>query len=114
MRAEELTRGIIVNKESMARNAGLNGGLDNTENIMMKMADRLGKDVAHSLLYEKAMLVEREGQEFIEVLMADPIIQETFSENELRDMLKPENYIGIGTEIALKMARKAREAADLL
>jgi len=81
---------------------------------MMKMADRLGKDVAHSLLYEKAMLVEREGQEFIKVLMDDPIIREAFSENELKDMLKPENYIGIGAEIARKMSTKARETADLL
>ena len=114
MRAEELTRGIIVNKESMARNANLNGGLDNTENIMMKMADRLGKDVAHSLLYEKAMLVEREGQEFIKVLLDDPMIRGAFSEDELKELLKPENYIGIGADIARKMSAKAKETAAQL
>jgi len=114
MRAEELTRGLIVNKESMAHNAQLNGGLDNTENIMMKMADRLGKDVAHSLLYEKAMLVEREGREFIDVLREDPAIRVTFSDKELEEMLLPENYIGIGADIARKVSAKARETADSL
>lgn len=44
MRAEELTATLHVNKERMYQNALLNKGLDNSECVMMKIAEKLGKD----------------------------------------------------------------------
>ena len=43
-RAEELTRTIQVNKTRMYENALLNKGLDNSEHIMMCMAEKIGKE----------------------------------------------------------------------
>lgn len=55
LRTEELTRGLYVNSDKMLSNAYLNHGLDNSEFVMMKLAKSLGKDKAHSKIYELAM-----------------------------------------------------------
>lgn len=114
MRAEELTRDLGVNEERMAKNLGLNGGLDNSEYVMMKIAEVLGKDKAHELLYELAMKVELEGLDFYQVLTAEPQLTAAFSKDELTAMIKPENYLGQCAEIADEMAERAQAEAERL
>lgn len=109
MRAEELTRTLYVNRERMYENASRNQGLDNSEFVMMKVAEKIGKDQAHSLMYEKAMMAERGGMNYLDALEADPVLCRYFSGTELEEMLKPENYTGLGHELALDMASAAKE-----
>ncbi len=114
MRAEELTATIRINKERMYQNVMLNKGLDNSECVMMRIARKLGKDQAHQLLYEKAMLVELEGKDYLTVLKEDPTLSENFTEQELEEMILPENYTGISSFLAHTMAREARLKAQEL
>lgn len=109
MRAEELTRTLYVNRERMYENASRNQGLDNSEFVMMKVAEKIGKDQAHSLMYEKAMMAERGGMNYLDALKEDPVLCRYFSGTELEEMLKPENYTGLGHELALDMASAAKE-----
>lgn len=109
MRAEELTRTLYVNRERMYENASRNQGLDNSEFVMMKLAQKIGKDRAHSLLYEKAMMAERGGRNYLDTLREDLVLCQYFSNPEMEEMLKPENYTGIGRELALDMAAAAKE-----
>lgn len=111
MRTEELTRTVYVNRERMYENALRNQGLDNSEFVMMKVAEKIGKDQAHGLLYEKAMLAERRGMNYLDALKADPVLCCYFSEEELEEMLKPENYTGLGHELAVDLAVAARAYA---
>lgn len=108
IRAEELTRTLTVNKEKMLYNANLNKGLDNTENIMMKLAAKIGKDQAHQLMYEKAIQTEIQHQDYLSLLKNDPTISSLFTEDEIVQMTDPTNYIGEGASIAKEMASKAR------
>ena len=112
MRAEELTADIRVNKERMYQNAMLNKGLDNSECVMMRIAKKLGKDQAHELLYEKAMKTELEGKDYFTVLKEDKILSAHFSEEELADMIRPENYTGLSSFLACQMAAEARKKAE--
>ncbi len=111
MRAEELTRTLFVDKARMYNNILVNKGLDNSEFVMMSIAQKLGKDKAHELVYEKAILVQTEGQDFFTLLKNDPILSKEFSENELAEMIKPENYTGVSSDIAVTMAQKALQKA---
>lgn len=113
-RAEELTRTMHINKPRMLQNAKINGGLDNSEYIMMCIAKKLGKDKAHELIYEKAMLVKQHGTNFLEVLKADPTISKNFSNQELTKMLNPESYTGSGATLAAETAEAAIELAQEL
>lgn len=113
-RAEELTRTIYINKDRMYKNVLLNKGLDNSEYVMMCIAKKLGKDKAHELMYKKAMQVELEGKDYFTVLNEDEILSTYFSESELTEMIKPENYTGLSSKLALEMAGKAQEIVKKL
>lgn len=114
MRAEELTRTLVVNKEALLRNANLNCGLDNTEHIMMEVAKKIGKNESHELLYDKAMLAEVDGKDYLTVLKEDPIISGMFSVSEIEAMTNPMSYVGIGAQLAKELADKARDKAQEL
>lgn len=106
-RAEELTRTLQVHTERMLANANINNGLDNSEYIMMKVADKIGKDQAHELMYQKAMETELEGKDYVSVVQHDPTISAMFTKEEIVTMLDPQNYIGLCATIAKEMAEKA-------
>lgn len=113
-RAEELTKTIQINKDRMYQNVMVNKGLDNSEYVMMCIAKKLGKDKAHELMYDKAMQVELEGKDYLTVLQEDKTLSTYFSNSELLEMIKPENYTGMSSKLALEMAKKAQEAVKKL
>ena len=111
LRTEELTRTIQIFKERMYQNVLNNKGLDNSEYIMMKIAERLGKDKAHSIIYELAIKSETEHKDYLQLLKENKVISKVFNEEDIKNMLKPENYIGLSSELAEEMAEKARKKA---
>lgn len=108
IRAEELTRTLQVFPERMKYNANLLKGLDNSEYVMMAIAEKIGKDKAHELVYEKAMMTEIDGKDYRTVLKEDPVIGAEFTHEEIDALTNPENYVGEGATIAREMAQKAR------
>lgn len=113
MRAEELTRTLTVNEERMQENAALNAGLDNSEYIMMKIAQHIGKDQAHELIYNLAIEAELTHKNYQEILLADPVICQLFAKEEIEELLRPENYTGLSATIAESVVEKSREAIRL-
>lgn len=108
IRSVPLTRGLHVNVENLYKNANLNKGLDNIEHIMMELAPRIGKDKAHSLMYDTAMAVKLDNANLLERLHNEPLLSEV-DNDYLESLIKPENYIGLSSEIALEQASKASE-----
>lgn len=104
LRTEELTRTLHINRTRMYHNAELNNGMDNSEYIMMMLAQQIGKDKAHSKIYALTMESMNKQIPFIETLITDEDISGLFSRTELEEMLKPENYIGLASVIAKESA----------
>lgn len=113
MRAEELTRTLTVDEKRMQENAHINAGLDNSEYIMMQIAQQLGKDQAHELVYELAIEAELTHRSYKEILMENKTITQLFSAKEVEEMLMPENYIGLSARIAEDVVKKSKEAIQL-
>lgn len=111
LRAEELSRTLTVNKERLYQNANINKGLDNSEYIMMKIAEKLGKDKAHEVIYSVAMDSELNHKDYFDVLKGNDLISLSFSDEELKLMLDPKNYIGLSSEIALDFSERAKQLA---
>lgn len=109
IRAEELTRDIIVNEDQMLFNANLNKGLDNSEFVMMSLAKVIGKEKAHEIVYEDAILAETDKKDYFEVLSKDKRILSIYSEEEIYSMLDPKSYTGESKNIALEISKKAKE-----
>lgn len=107
-RLEELTRTIGINKEAMRNNLLLTHGLINSEFIMMSIANKLGKNQAHELIYEIAMKAKNGIDSYKNLLSQNKIIQENFTEEEILYMLDPKNYTGECSELAKMMVEKAK------
>ncbi|WP_028273330.1 class-II fumarase/aspartase family protein [Atopococcus tabaci] len=114
LRCEELTRTLHPHKDRMLENALRNKGLDNSEYVMMEMAKKLGKDQAHSLVYDIAIKTAAYGEDFYTNLKANELIAENFTDKELKELIDPRSYIGLAPELAEKMALKAAEKAETL
>lgn len=114
LRCEELTRTLQVRKERLLENALRNKGLDNSEYVMMEMAKKLGKDQAHSLVYDIAIKTAAHGEDFYSNLKANGLISKNYGEEELKRMIDPRSYIGLAPELAGKMAERAKEKAKEL
>lgn len=113
IRANPLTKGLQVNVKQLYKNANLNDGLDNIEHIMMELAPIIGKDKAHSLMYDIAMKVKLEKEDLFELLTQEPLLKDQSSEY-LHSLIKPENYVGLSAELALQQAEKAINKANEL
>ncbi|OAT25976.1 adenylosuccinate lyase [Buttiauxella ferragutiae ATCC 51602] len=104
LRAEELTRTLIIDKSRMQQNVMLTHGLINSEKIMMSLVERLGKDPAHELVYSMAMRSTHEGLDYASVLRNEPEIRDNFSDDEIRDLLDPAAYTGLCAVLAEELA----------
>ena len=109
MRAEELTRTLVINPGRMRQNVQLTHGLINSEKIMMQLVERLGKDAAHERVYQLAMRSTHEGIPYADVLRDDPLIRQHFSDSEINTLLDPAHYIGLCVEIAEETAARVWE-----
>ena len=109
MRAEELTRTLVINPGRMRQNVQLTHGLINSEKIMMQLVERLGKDAAHERVYQLAMRSTHEGIPYADVLRDDPLIRQHFSDSEINTLLDPAHYIGLCAEIAEETAARVWE-----
>ncbi|MEB7887270.1 class-II fumarase/aspartase family protein [Serratia fonticola] len=109
LRAEELTRTLVINPERMHDNVMLTHGLINSEKIMMKLVDKLGKDPAHELVYNMAMRSTHEHLEYGEILSQDPVMAENFTAQEIAELLDPGAYIGLCAVLADELADRVLE-----
>ena len=114
LRTEELTRTLQINKERMLENALRNKGLDNSEHVMMEMAKKLGKDKAHSLVYDIAIKTAAHGEDFYTNLKANDLINQKFDDDELKELIDPRSYIGLSSELAMELSKKAKKLSETL
>ena len=112
LRTEELTRTMTPNEDRLLYNVMRNKGLDNTEYVMMKMAEKLGKDESHSLLYDIAIKTAADGEDFYNNLINNEVIMNSFNTDEIKEMLDPRNYTGLSRALAEKEASRGRETSN--
>ncbi|MGE0715863.1 MAG: adenylosuccinate lyase [Alphaproteobacteria bacterium] len=100
--------GLEVNVDGMQRNLDLLGGLLLSERVMFALAERVGKQSAHELVYEAAMTAVAGRRPFTGVLMADRRIAAALPEAELASLLDPSGYVGMAPEIVDRVVAEAR------
>ena len=76
--------GLVVNVDKMQENVARLGDLVYAEDIMMFLADRLGKQTAHEILFEVAQRSIDQQTDFLTDLMANAAVAEVTSLSELK------------------------------
>jgi adenylosuccinate lyase len=83
------------NYDNIQRNLDFTHGAFLAENIMVSLVNRgIGRQDGHELLRQAAIESRQENCSMKEILLRNSLITEKFSEDELDQLLMPENYLG--------------------
>ena len=92
--AATLLTGLTVDADRMRKNLDITGGLIVAEAVMMALAEHTGRQVAHDIVYGACRVAAETGSKLIDVLKQRPEITTHFSEQRLRELVDPVNYLG--------------------
>jgi adenylosuccinate lyase len=103
-----ILRGLEVHPERMRRNLDVLGGFLLSERVMFALADKVGKQSAHEMIYEVAMRGIAQGISFEQALMADAQVAGAISAHELKALLDPTTYVGLAPAIVERVLAETR------
>jgi 3-carboxy-cis,cis-muconate cycloisomerase len=100
---------LVVDGARMRANLEMTHGLIASEQVMIVLAEKLGKPAAHRLVYEASMECYARSVSLAEALSARPEVRECLGPDEIEALCCPDRYTGSSAEQALAVARRARE-----
>ncbi|HVP08562.1 MAG TPA: 3-carboxy-cis,cis-muconate cycloisomerase [Burkholderiales bacterium] len=92
--AKLMLAGLTVDAARMQRNLGMTSGLIVAEAVMMGLAPKLGRQVAHDVVYDACRAAAESDRPLLELLAANPQVGPHFNRSELERLLDPRNYLG--------------------
>jgi adenylosuccinate lyase len=107
----EIFSDIRLFPERMRENLDLTGGLIMSERVMLALGSEMGRQRAHDAVYEAAQRSVNENRPFTETLSEEEEVASRLTNEEIRDLLDPEQYTGLCSYFAETFAEKARECA---
>jgi adenylosuccinate lyase len=102
--------GLEVHADKMRRNLDALGGFLMSERVMFALADKIGKQTAHEVVYEAAMHGYEQGVTFEQALSASPQAKDAIGTTELRALLDPTTYVGLAPAIVERVLAHTRAA----
>ena len=102
--------GLEVHVGKMRKNLDALGGFLMSERVMFALADKVGKQSAHELVYEIAMRGIEGGITFEQALMDDGKVKGALGRDELRALLDPTTYVGLAPEIVDRVLAETEAA----
>lgn len=87
--------GLVVHERAMARNLDMTNGQITSEAVMMKLAEHVGRQRAHDLLYEMCVQSQKTGASLRSVISENSEVAAILSEFEVEALLDPGNYTGL-------------------
>jgi 3-carboxy-cis,cis-muconate cycloisomerase len=102
--------GLIVYPDRMASNLDMLKGLLLSEAVMLRLAESVGRQDAHDLVYLASMHAHEQHLPLKDVLLRDSEVSKHLSPQELEDLLRPERYTGLAGEFVDRVAQESYRA----
>ena len=99
--------GLVVNVDQMKANLLSTRGLIVGEAVMMGLAPDLGRQQAHDLVYESCKKAIENDMGLFEVLQQEAVVNSKVSEEKLRGLCDPVQYMGAATEMVDQVVEQA-------
>jgi adenylosuccinate lyase len=109
----QILNGLSVNPERMRQNAELLAGMPYSENLMLQLAESLGRDKAHEIVSFVALRACREGRNFRELAVAEPAIAQLMDEQQVREALMSNAYLGEAWAEVDRMVKHSRSVLQV-
>jgi 3-carboxy-cis,cis-muconate cycloisomerase len=108
--AKFMLEGLVVDESRMRKNLDMTQGLIVAEAVMMGLAPHLGRQQAHDVVYQACREALGAGRSLFEVLKSNPNVVHALSEDRLRALCDPANYLGSAPRMADAIVRASRPA----
>jgi len=97
--ASRALTGLVVDPERMLVNLGLTRGGIVAEAVMFALAEQVGRLRAHEITLEATRQMQAQDKSLLEVLQDNDEVRAMLSEQRLRELVDPSNYLGLAGEI---------------
>lgn len=104
---------LVVNEENIQKNVENSVEYISSEAVMFFLAEKLGKQNAHTILYEASMRAFDKGIPLIDELAQAPMIAKHFTQQQLEAMMQPANYIGLAVPLIDNVVKNSRNVIGL-
>jgi adenylosuccinate lyase len=105
--------GLEVDVARMRANLDRLGGFLLSERVMFALAEKLGKQTAHELVYEVSMHGLEHGLSFAAALERDERVRQALTREELAALLDPATYVGLAPQIVERVLAETRASGWL-
>lgn len=95
----KLLKKLDICQDKMATNLKVQEDFIFSEQYMIALGEIIGKQSAHSVVYEASMQAYESGQPIINHLLKHPQVENHLSRSELEDIQSPANRIGAAKEL---------------
>lgn len=86
---------MIVHEDRIKENLAMSNGAIVSERVMLVLGEKLGRNQAHEVVYEDAQKSFNEHLHLYDVLSSDVRVTSEMSKDEIKELLDPNNYIGV-------------------
>lgn len=104
---------LDVCKDKMTTNLKIQKDFIFSEQYMIFLGKIMGKQSAHSVVYEASMQAHKSGEPIIHHLMKNPEVQKLFSRSQLENIQTPANCIGEAKELTQAIIDQSRNYLGL-
>ena len=101
--AKYLLEGLEVSPEKMKDNIYKTNGLIVAESVMMALAPKMGRQIAHDLVYDCCRVSIKKNISFIDTLLKNKEISNIFNKADLLEIIDPSNYLGAAPAMAKRL-----------
>jgi 3-carboxy-cis,cis-muconate cycloisomerase len=105
-----VARGLRVDDRRMAENLDRLGGLLMSEAVMLRLAEAIGRNAAHDVVYEAAMAAFEGRGTFRALLLREPRVTSAITDKELDTLLDPARYTGLAGVFVGRVVGAAQRA----
>ena len=100
MQLTNIIQQVEFDEERIEENLNLTKGACLSEKIMLNLVEKgIGRQEGHEILRKAAIKAKKENRFIKEILLENGNITESFTKDEIDDLLNPHNYIGKSLEL---------------
>ncbi|MCI5210431.1 MAG: hypothetical protein D3910_16950, partial [Candidatus Electrothrix sp. ATG2] len=96
---KDILADMMVHKERVRSNVLKAAPLISTEALMFFLGETIGKQNAHTLVYEASMQTVETGKPVLDILMEDSDIAKNFKKEDIEQAIAPEEHVGMSKEL---------------
>ena len=107
--AEDMLVALEVQPDNMKRNLLRSGGLIMAEHAMFLLSGAVGKQTAHALVRQAALVAAKEGVSLVAAIGRIPELRQPSTKIDWAKELDPEKYLGLSIEAAQRTVASLRQ-----